>query len=147
MNFPTAAQLPWITAVTLVILVLETGLLLILMAVPRKERKSRAVADNPGDLKAQLEKLQQHVSHLEMAQNRFHQDLTQSLEKLKPRESESSRRSFSASGLDKKHYVLSLAEKGLGTEDISRRLNIYPGEAELVLGLTKLQKVTNPPRS
>jgi hypothetical protein len=41
------------------------------------------------------------------------------------------------SGLDKKHYVVSLAQRGLGPMDISRRLKIYRGETELVLGLNK----------
>ena len=38
-------------------------------------------------------------------------------------------------GIDKKHQVVSLAKKGLGSADISRRLRIYQGEADLVLGL------------
>jgi hypothetical protein len=40
-------------------------------------------------------------------------------------------------GLDKKHQVCSLARQGLATEEISRKLNLYRGETELVLGLRK----------
>jgi hypothetical protein len=38
-------------------------------------------------------------------------------------------------GLDKKHQVCSLARQGLATEEISKKLNLYRGETELVLGL------------
>ena len=38
-------------------------------------------------------------------------------------------------GLDKKHQVCSLARQGLAAEEISRKLNLYRGETELVLGL------------
>jgi hypothetical protein len=40
-------------------------------------------------------------------------------------------------GLDKKHQVFSLARKGLGAEDISKQLNLYRGETELVLSLRR----------
>lgn len=40
-------------------------------------------------------------------------------------------------GLDKKHQVLALARQGLNADEISRKLNIYRGEIELVLGLGK----------
>jgi hypothetical protein len=37
--------------------------------------------------------------------------------------------------LDKKHHVVSLAQRGLDAADISKKLKIYQGETELVLGL------------
>jgi hypothetical protein len=37
--------------------------------------------------------------------------------------------------LDKKHHVVTLAQRGLNTADISKKLKIYQGETELVLGL------------
>ncbi len=37
--------------------------------------------------------------------------------------------------LDKKHHVLTLAQKGMRTEEIADRLKMYQGETELVLGL------------
>lgn len=40
-------------------------------------------------------------------------------------------------GLDKKHQVCSLARQGLAAEEISKKLNLYRGETELVLGLRK----------
>ena len=40
-------------------------------------------------------------------------------------------------GLDKKQQVLSLSRQGFGAEEISRKLNLYRGEIELVLGLGK----------
>ncbi len=40
-------------------------------------------------------------------------------------------------GLDKKHQICSLARQGLTTEEITRKLNLYRGETELVLGLRK----------
>jgi len=50
------------------------------------------------------------------------------------RSSEQFQRS-SVVGLDKKHQVCSLARQGLATEEISKKLNLYRGETELVLGL------------
>lgn len=47
--------------------------------------------------------------------------------------------------LDKKRYVMTLAQQGLGVEDISRRLKLHRGETELLLGLRNLTtKSTNP---
>lgn len=40
-------------------------------------------------------------------------------------------------GLDKKHHIVSLAQRGVKPGDISKRLKVYPGETELVLGLTE----------
>jgi hypothetical protein len=53
-----------------------------------------------------------------------------------PTETAAANEAFSA--LDKKHQVFSLARQGFSTSDISRRLNLYEGETELVLGLRKL---------
>ena len=39
--------------------------------------------------------------------------------------------------LDKKHHVLSLAERGLTSGQISRKLGLNKGETELVLGLKR----------
>lgn len=39
--------------------------------------------------------------------------------------------------LERRHQVLTLARKGVSAEEISRRLNIPKGEAELILSLRK----------
>lgn len=41
----------------------------------------------------------------------------------------------SYAGLDKKRHVFALARRGLDSTGIARRLNMYKGEADLVLGL------------
>ncbi len=44
---------------------------------------------------------------------------------------------FLPTGLDKKHHVLSLAERGLTSGEISQKLGLRRGETELVLGLQR----------
>ncbi len=48
-------------------------------------------------------------------------------------------------GIDKKHHVCKLARKGLDPARIAQRLNMYQGEAELVLGLQQFMS-SQPPR-
>lgn len=46
----------------------------------------------------------------------------------------------SFNNLDKRSHVISLAEKGLDLDEISQRLNVPKGEAELIINLKKYKK-------
>jgi len=47
--------------------------------------------------------------------------------------------------LERRHQVLTLARKGVDLEEISRRLNMPRGEAELILRLRKYMEAKQPP--
>ena len=46
--------------------------------------------------------------------------------------------------LERRHQVLTLARKGVGIDEIARRLNMPKGEAELILSLRKYSDVKIP---
>jgi hypothetical protein len=47
--------------------------------------------------------------------------------------------------LERRHQVLTLARNGVDLEEISRRLNMPRGEAELILRLRKYMETKQPP--
>ena len=46
--------------------------------------------------------------------------------------------------LERRHHVLSLANKGVSMDEIVKRLNVPRGEAELILGLRKYKDCASP---
>lgn len=89
-----------------------------------------------GDWSQTLQALHARISTLEESHASALAELQRELARVRLREaSPESRAKPGGFNLDKKHHVVSLAQKGLDSEDISRRLRIYQGETELVLGL------------
>ncbi len=82
----------------------------------------RRIEDCEGANLARLEELRRAVSRLEL------RDLNGP---PRPKPAPAVRRA----GIDKKHHVFRLASRGMDSDRIARRLNMYRGETELVLGL------------
>jgi hypothetical protein len=81
------------------------------------------------------------VFHMADTQTVFHSRLTGAIGEIEERILDVSvpPRS-SATALDRRHRVLALARKGVDLEEISKRLNIPEGEAQLILNLRKYMR-------
>ena len=73
----------------------------------------------------QMEELRRALGRIELRQSNALPTLDLSADESRP----------ARKGIDKKHHVCTLARKGFDPARIAQRLNIYQGEAELVLGL------------
>ncbi len=99
-------------------------------------RTSRILGQLEQDRKQILSDLKEQFNELQKSNNESSDQMDQrvgeaALQQPLPSETSSSQ----CFGIDKKRQVFGLAEKGLSPKDISRRLEIYQGETELVLSL------------
>jgi hypothetical protein len=82
------------------------------------------------------EKLLGRFQSLEILLTEFFSDMDAKLSRLEMRAfSEAARLRQNSSPLDRKHQVVTLAQRGLDSKGISQRLRLSRGEAELLLGL------------
>ncbi|HSR67157.1 MAG TPA: hypothetical protein VLU25_04390 [Acidobacteriota bacterium] len=85
-------------------------------------------------LQEEIQDLRVHVKKLEKRQDSL---AASRLKETSGPVQGGSRRSSSRryNSIDKKHHIYTLARRGVPAQDISRRLNVYQGETDLVLGL------------
>ncbi|HLV00014.1 MAG TPA: hypothetical protein VKZ59_02020 [Acidobacteriota bacterium] len=110
-----------------------TATLILIVVLVRRQRQIKKVLDDLDRRSRVLSRLESELRELKTSQTtapmKADSSLPQSTTELPP-----------GSSLEKKHRVISLAQRGLDPEDIARQLNIYRGEAELVLSLSRYFK-------
>ena len=115
------------------------ALLLVCLSVSRGQTEiRRLLTDLKENSEREKSELESRLASREKAQSESFRDIglavgRMGLGQVPSVESEE----LQPTGLDKKHYVLSLAERGLTSGEISRKLGLNKGETELVLGLKK----------
>ncbi len=126
-------------AIPYLLLGLFFALLLVCISIRRAQTKiSRLLADLKEIRELAESKLESRLGSLEKAHGEKLKALQVTLGRigLGPASSNESQ-DFRPTGLDKKHHVLSLAERGLNSGEISQKLGLRKGETELVLGLQR----------
>jgi phosphomevalonate kinase len=88
-------------------------------------------------LNSAAENIYQELQHLASYQNESFQTIDEKLSRIEKRSFSDIAKSVrpSASPLDRKHQVVSLAQMGMDSKGISKRLRLSRGEAELLLSL------------
>jgi hypothetical protein len=74
---------------------------------------------------------------------RAYKDLSREIKQIQDQLAEPARPDdvqTSFNNLDKRSHVIALAEKGLDLDEISQKLNVPKGEAELIINLKKYKK-------
>jgi len=109
----------------------------ILAIVHQKRKADLLFRESQQGLRRRIHKLEEDAAHFQREQSDLWSEIRNTIARLEFRSHGASERMqrHSMVGLDKKHQVCSLARKGLATEEISKKLNLYMGETELVLGL------------
>lgn len=117
-----------------------------ILAISRQRRRfDFLLKDVQTGLQSRVDQLEEELALSRQEQTNHWSEIRKAIARLEFRGGGASERIKRPSmvGLDKKHQVCSLARQGLAAEEISRKLNLYPGETELVLGLTKFTEKNN----
>ena len=127
----------WVTLSIVGVLFLINNLALLLGISRRKKRTELLLRKSRDLLGERIRRLEEDLASVRRGQREHWTELRQSVARLEFGGNKAPTRFGRAAsvGLDKKHQVCFLARQGLATDEISRKLNLYPGETELVLGL------------
>lgn len=112
--------------------------LVFLFATFRQKRQTRiSLGQSKKVFRDHLRRLESDLASMQQGQNERWAEIRQSMARLEFRGHQAPERFKRPStlGLDKKHQICFLARQGLATDEISKKLNLYRGETELVLGL------------
>jgi hypothetical protein len=116
---------------------LLNSLAFVLLTFHQKKKADLLLKESQTALRSRIRLLEEEQESARQEQRDRWSEIRKTIARLEFRgggPSEQFQRS-STVGLDKKHQVCSLARQGLATEEISKKLNLYRGETELVLGL------------
>ncbi len=115
------------------------SLLLVCISVSRGQTEiRRLLTEQMEDSKRARSELEERLTSLESAQSESFKDIGLAVGRIGPGKVTSiESEDLQPTVLDKKHHVFSLAERGLTSGEISRKLGLNKGETELVLGLKK----------
>ena len=109
----------------------------ILAMIHQKRKADLLLRESQRELRGRIRQLEEEAASFQHEQSDRWSEIRNAIARLEFRSRGASERMQRPSMvvLDKKHQVCSLARKGLATEEISKKLNLYNGETELVLGL------------
>lgn len=142
-SFVSQMELHW-TVLGAVAVSFLVNLLLLGLILGRGDRQSLRLV---GQLRQETGRRIEDLVHCQQEMERRHrqqmEELRRALGRIELRQSHAfplgerngSDSRMQRKGIDKKHHVYRLASKGLDPLRIAQRLNMYEGEAELVLGL------------
>lgn len=118
-------------AATPAVLLVLGGLVFCVICWFRCERRLRA-------LERKLQQFSEALGQMAEIQMNEHQKVSGNLNDIEERIwNLTAPDTRSTSPLDRKHQVLTMSRNGFGLDEITKRLNIPKGEAELILSLTK----------
>jgi hypothetical protein len=135
----------WWLAILAIGFLLLNSLVFVLATLHQKRKTNLLLKESLRGLRDRIRSLEEEMSALRSEQSDRWSEVRKTVARLEFRGGAGTERIQRPSmvGLDKKHQVCSLARQGFATEEISKKLNLYPGETELVLGLTKLTESRN----
>ena len=129
----------WVTPSIIGALFFANNLVFLLVTLRRKRKAEFTLRQSKDVLRDRLRRVELDLESVQQEQNERWAEIRQSIARVEFRGNRTPERFKRPStvGLDKKHQICFLARQGLATDEISRKLNLYPGETELVLGLNE----------
>jgi len=128
----------WILGAGLAGVLLNSAVFL-LANLHHRRKTARALRETQRELQSRLDRLEKELVSAQNEQRERWSEVRKTIARLEFKSggvSEHTQRSTTF-GLDKRHQVCALARQGLAAEEISKKLKLYRGETELLLGLRK----------